>query len=48
MPDDAYMSYSMRSEHALFVEKKNGFGRNKNNHQYNTSNLAIGDKLWYT
>jgi hypothetical protein len=42
MPNDVYTEYTMRSEHALFVELKDGMDT------YNTANLAIEDKLWYT
>jgi hypothetical protein len=44
MPNGAYTEYAMRSEHALFVEFKDGIGTNS---QYNTSSMSIEDKLWY-
>jgi hypothetical protein len=45
MPDDVYTKYTMRSEHALFVDLKDGIGFSSNH--CNTSNLPIEDKLWY-
>jgi hypothetical protein len=40
--DSGYIEYTMRSEHALFVDLKDGIGPGTN-----TSNLAIEEKLWY-